>query len=230
MVALAGIERIAVIDDEQNQALAIGELLREFGYEPIVVTNLQFGSVDHLFDYVRDSAAQAVVCDHRLSPKRLAQFPGAEAVARFYKSHLPSVLLTQFRGIDTNQNIREWRPWIPSVIDRQDTMDSAEPVLLGLEKCRKELSGELSPERRSYRSMVEVIDVFHDNVSAADVRVLNWHPLEAVRLPLASIPQALRPNVSPGTFFIAQVNIGAESSDDLFFTNFQLAPTPADLE
>ena len=62
-----------------------------------------------------------------------------------------------------------------------------------------------------------------------DVFVATWHPLIAVRLPVAIIPGHLRQGIEPGKYLLASVNTDAEHSAELFFENFEAAPEPMDL-
>lgn len=227
MVALNQIKRVGVIDDDEAQAEAVGELLSDLGFEPVIITGRYETAVQLADDAV--DRADAIVCDHRLSEYGMAKFYGAEAVAEFFQRGKPSVLLTQYRTTDSNVSIRRWREWIPSVLSRQDTAQSVSPVIHGFERCIRELSGQPPADRKPYRSMVEIVGIGEESEPIADVLISNWRPLEAVRIPVSVIPEDLRRGLRVGTFLIARVNVGATSPEDLFFADFELAPDPVEI-
>lgn len=227
MVALAQIKRVGVIDDDEDQAYAIGELLNDMGLKPHIVRG-QFETPTELVEQTI-GVVDAIVCDHRLSDYGMARFYGAEAVAEYFQRNVPSVLMTQYQTTDSNVSIRRWREWIPSVLSRQDTAQSGAPLVHGLDRCLQELSGHIPSDRRTYRSMIEVAAIGEETEQVADVFISNWRPLEAIRIPTSIIPAHLRRDLQVGTFLIARVNTGTTLAADLFFTDFELAPEPAEL-
>jgi hypothetical protein len=58
--------------------------------------------------------------------------------------------------------------------------------------------------------------------------VPQWNPLKAVRFPSSLLGDFESDDLKSDTLFIANVNIGARSADELFFDNFELAPEPDD--
>ena len=59
-----------------------------------------------------------------------------------------------------------------------------------------------------------------------DAYVPSWNPHQAVRFP-KSLLGSLAEQVTPGSRFFAQVNVGALNPDDLFFRDFEAAPQPS---
>ena len=90
--------------------------------------------------------------------------------------------------------------------------------------CEREIVNAVVPqERRGYRAVLTVKDI----VPKADEKVVKvvitqWNPTEQVGFPLSMLPASLRPRVEVGSFLLATVNTAAESTDDLFFENFEL--------
>ncbi len=83
--AMTGVfsEQVAIINDDPSDRDVWSMQIEEAGYLPVVIeqpTGRAFASVDELLARVEGHAKWAV-CDHRLSPRGMAQFYGAEAVA-----------------------------------------------------------------------------------------------------------------------------------------------------
>ena len=66
------------------------------------------------------------------------------------------------------------------------------------------------------------------NEQVVDAIIPSWNPRWAVRFPVSLIPSGFHDILAPDVAFFAQVNIGAERSDDLYFREFELAPEPDD--
>ncbi len=224
-VADPPIRRVAIIDDNLNDADAMGELVSDAGFEPVVMEP-PFGQMATLLQSVRDRA-DAAVCDHRL--RGLAQFWGAEAVAGLVDQRIPAVLVTQYIDIDADASIRQWRHRVPVLLSRDDA--DPDRIKEGLGLCSREIHGDYLPGRRPWRALVQVDAVSHQaNPAVVDVRIPSWNPHKVVRFPLELVPPPLRSTVVPDAFLFAMVNIGAEDSDDLYFRDFEAAPTPASEE
>jgi len=223
-VAEPEIRRVAVVDDDPSQADVMSELIRDAGYEPIIILGPRFDRVEDLVDKVRESA-DAAVCDHRLQPRGFAGFYGAEAVAALIGLSVPSLLITQFIDIDADVSIRLWRHLVPVLLSR----DEADPdrIVQGLNECIREAHGEHLSTRRPWRALVQVDATNEESGKRViDAHVPSWNPHQAVRFPAALIPQNLQPNLIPGSCFFAKVNIGADRAEDLYFFDFESAPEP----
>ncbi len=218
---------VAVIDDDRRQADTVAELLVDAGLKPVIVPDpwCVIATVDELTAAVK-ARATAAICDHRLSPKGLATFDGAQAVAKLYDERIPALLMTQYAEMDNDVSIRRWRHKVPVVISRDDVDDPA-AIRVSLDLCIRELEGERVPTRRAHRSIVRIAEWNQeDGVDVLDVFVMQWRPHTAVRLPLDCIPEEFRGALKDFPFLIAEVNIEARDSSELFFHNFEAAPQP----
>jgi len=223
VVAEPEIRRVAVVDDDPSQADVMSELIRDAGYEPVIL-GPGFEHVKDLVDKVRESA-DAAVCDHRLQPRGFARFYGAEAVAALVKVNVPSLLITQYIDIDADVSIRLWRHLVPVLLGRDDA--DSDRIVQGLNECIREIRGEHLPSRRPWRTLVQVDETNHESgAQVVDAHIPSWNPHQAVRFPAALIPQQLRSNLAPGICFFAKVNIGADRAEDLHFFDFEPAPEP----
>lgn len=223
VVAEPEIRRIAVVDDDPSQADVMGELVREAGYEPVIL-GPRFDRVEDLVGTIRQSA-DAAICDHRLRPRNFAPFDGAEAVAGLVQEHVPALLVTQYFDIDADVSIRRWRHHVPVLLTRVDA--DPDRISQGLAECAREIRGEHPPGRRPWRTLIQVDATdYESGEQVVDAHVPSWNPHEAVRFPAALVPEPLRARLAPGAFLFAKVNIGAERAEDLYLFDFEEAPEP----
>ena len=218
--------KIALVDDDPNEAIAVGVSLQDAGYEAVPVN--EFGR-----DVARASAhiqmvAQGAVCDHRLTFRGAASFTGAELVSDLYRAGFPAVLISQYLDTDQDVSIRQYRHCIPALLARgiagPDQLSEAITV------CENEIAGYVLPQRRGWRSLVRVVggEIVSNKIVLSAV-VPSWSTEKIVRFPselLLDLQQHLPTDPAQISVirFIAKVNIGADQSRDLFFTDFELAP------
>jgi CheY-like chemotaxis protein len=224
MMAVAEFEirRVAIVDDNLNDAEVMGELVRDAGFEPIVLEP-PFGEISDLLRAVQQQA-DAVVCDHRL--RGLAGFWGAQGVAALIEQRIPALLVTQYIDHDADDTIRRWRQHVPILLSRDDA--DPDRIKEGLGSCIREIQGEYPPGRRPWRALIQIERVTnYSDQSVVEARIPPWNSQEIVRFPLALVPPDLRDKVIADAFLFAMVNIGAEKSEDLYFYDFEAAPDPA---
>ena len=193
---LPAIQRVAVIDDDMDQAEATSLEVEEAGFEPIVIrADPPFQRLEELAAVLTQKQVHGAVCDHRLRPRGFSQFNGAPFAAMLYDSRIPSVLVTQYVDMDFDVSIRVCRRKIPVVLSR-DATDS-ESIKQGLLECAREIDGQVSAFRKPHRSLIRVTDIGNEsNEIVLDVIIPSWNPLRAVRFPLSLIPPSLRQTVA----------------------------------
>ena len=82
----------------------------------------------------------------------------------------------------------------------------------------------MSPEKRLWRSLVRVEKVCGDCI---DVVIPSFNPHEVVKIGIDVIPELHRHRLSePNAHFFANVNIGAEKSEDLVIQFLEIAVRP----
>ncbi len=226
------IHKIAIVDDEPRARETLAEVLELNGFETFMVED-PFTEVDALAKHIQENS-QAVICDHRLSDRGLAQFTGSELMPLLYKSQFPSLLITQYTETDINVSIRKYREMIPIVLERDDLSDISEiadKVNKGFETCSQEFQGIFSSVRRPHRTLIHVMDITTDSgEEVAEVFVPSWNRHRAVRFPVSQVPDDLLSIVrlqleqKKDSWLIARVNTEAKKSDDLYFTLFESAP------
>ena len=225
--------KIAIVDDEQLARETLAETLQLVGFETFIVeVEESFTDVNTLAEHIQANA-QAVICDHRLSDRGLAQFTGAELMPSLYNKQFPSLLITQYTDRDINDSIRKYRDKIPIVLERDELVDLHDidtignKIKRGFETCSQEFQKIMSSIRRPHRTFVQIVSISNGLV---DAFVPSWNPYHAVSFPLSLIPDefsyniASRLNQKDDAWLIACVNTGAEKADDLYFTKFEAAP------
>lgn len=224
--------QVAVIDDDAGLAESTAGIAEEASLVPSIISEAESGfqRPHQLLDFVQASDCTAVICDHRLSPKGLASFTGAEFVASAYDKSLPAVLLSTFAAIDGDTTIKLHRARIPSLLPREEL--DPHTIMDGLKRSESELAGQVVSERKTWRTLVRIESVSKDlEAPAADAVVHTWKPQQAARFPLAiieeeSIRQYLMDNDNWPVRLFAEVNIGCNKPYDLFLHSFEWAPRP----
>jgi hypothetical protein len=223
MIAQILLKKIAIVDDEQDLAEAAEWDVEDAGFESFRV-NDSFIDVDVLASHIEKNA-QGALCDHRLANYGRTNFSGAKLVAALYDRKIPSILITQYTAIDADVSIRKYRRKIPVLLSRDEA--NAATIKKGIEDCILELGGTIPITRIPHRTLLNITHITNEsNEKVIDVIVPSWNPHKAVRLPVALIPHELHSALVVDTWLFADVNTGAEKSDDLYFEHFELTPEP----
>lgn len=222
-LAQIALKKIAIVDDEQDLAEATEWDVEDAGFESFRV-NGSFIDVDVLASHIEKNARGAL-CDHRLANYGRTNFSGAKLVAALYDRKIPSILMSQYTDIDADVSIRKFRRKIPVLLSRDEA--NAANIKKGIEDCILELDGNIPVTRIPHRTLLNITHISNEaNEKVIDVIVPSWNPHKAVRLPVALIPDELHSVLAVDTWLFADVNTGAEKSDDLYFDRFELTPEP----
>ena len=232
MTTLDGGTPVAVIDDVRGYAEIAAGIAEEAGLHPIIISEGDgaFATPSDLLSYFRSTGGTAAICDHRLELTQFAQFSGAEFVARLFRESIPGVLVSTFAAIDDDTSIRLHRASIPYIISRDRLVP--DEIMRGLQRCAAELDGDIPRERVARRTLVRVVNVATaGNTPVVDAIVHTWNPELAVRFPMqvienAEIRRVLERGLDTELRLFAQVNVGCENHDEIFFKAFEFAPEP----
>jgi hypothetical protein len=220
--------KIVIIDDEKDFAETAAWEVEDAGYEPILIVG-SFKEIDDLVSQIPEDT-YGVLCDHRLGKSGFASFYGSELVAALYDRKIPALLDTQFYDMDSDISIRKHRHKIPILLNK-DNID-ASSIKAGIKVCLLEFYGNVASDRKPYRNIVRLVDVNKESgEEVVDAIIPSWNPRKAVRLPSSLIHEWIldfQPEI--GTRLIANVNTGAENPEDLYFTNFEIAPEPEEID
>lgn len=207
------INRIFVIDDDTESRNGFGLTVEEMSVE----TELQNDKVESLEAFISNLGNNdAVVSDHHLR-KASNYFPtnGAEFISKCFEKSVPSVLVTKWE-IDFYYEIRPYKRNIPVVLKPDEF--NPDTLAYALEACIREFKGDISPSRKTWKTLVRV-----DDADDKDVLVIlpSWNINIGVRLKLSEIPAQYHKMIAPDFRFTAEVNIEADQPFELFFNNWQ---------
>lgn len=208
--------RIAIVDDDkavrENYGMSVDELnlqsVKETGPLPLLEEFIELTTMH----------ADAAVCDFKLRVKNYALFDGAELVARWFDRGFPALLCTKWDRASVDE-LRRFRARIPVMLRPADL--DPDRIVSGLAICIRELKGDRLNSRKSYRTLVRVEEVTTERLRYAYLVVPAWNPNEVVRVLLSDIPQALHASVRSEARLYAEVNLGAESYEDIFFRSWE---------
>jgi hypothetical protein len=224
---------VAIVNDDASYRDIWSLQVVEAGYQPYVVEppkGRSFTSLPQLLKEVEHNARFAVI-DHRLASRNFAQFTGAAAAAALYDRHKTApVLVTTFEQIDADTTIRLYRSKVPVLVSAADFGISDSIDRWFAASAEETLDRRLPPERRPWRTIVQVEAISNEaGKNVVDAIVPGWNPDIRVRFPVELVRSSLRRYAKTGVAFFAMVNTGAYRQEDLFFTDFELAPE-ADVE
>ena len=225
----SGKNKIVIIDDEKDFAEAAAWEVEYAGYEPILIVEGSFKEINDLVSQISKDV-YGVLCDQRLRKSGFANFDGSDLVATLYDQRIPAILNTQFYEMDKDVPIRKHRHKIPVLLSKSNLDEFT--IKAGIETCLSEFNGTFANDRKPYRNIVRVIDFdekYKEDI--VDVIIPSWKPDTPVPLPLSLIREWIldfQPQI--GTRLIANVNSGAENPEDLYFTDFEIAPKPEKID
>ena len=220
--------RVAIVDDDPQNRETLAEAVTDADLEPFLVEN-PLRSLDELVRIV-EREAQAAVLDHRLSPGNLADFTGAEGVAKLYERQIPALLVTGYSLQAELRSIVKYRSRIPVFLSHLE----ADVVKESIAKCIREFNSDYDPARRPTQTVLQVAEIDRDTTPPLVYLVISsWDPNEWVAVPDVLFPQELRDGVSVGRRYVALVNTAAAQVEDLYLTTIReigdLEPRYADL-
>ncbi len=219
MLELGGrrIETVAIVDDDPKSRDSLAMCVDDSPIKPFPLGG-PLGSIEAVYRLIQ-SEAQGCICDHQLQTRGpYARFSGAELAAWNNRHGLPSVLCTRFIESDTQMPlIRGYLKDLP-VLRRPEQLEEPEHILEALEVCVAELSGSLTPERRSWRTqvVVEQLDAMDRTLS---VSLPAWQVDDPVRVRIDDVPAGLRDRLKIGFWTFVRANVG-ESQPELLYIDW----------
>jgi CheY-like chemotaxis protein len=219
-------KRVLVVDDDEEGREDLMDSLRDLNFEPLEVTGMFDNRLDDLIAEIEAQNPNFVICDHRLQPKQLAQFPGVDVVKRLVSHKRPAMLLTMFASTD-RLALRQSRFQVPVIVER----DNFKPARVEeyFEICHREINQNPVDERKPHRSLIRIENVATDR-QHIDAVIPSWRPEHAVPIPLECIAPQLHNELSSGAYLLGYINLGATSEDELYFHEVnEFAPAPKEL-
>ncbi|MGW0757230.1 hypothetical protein ACWD1Y_12190 [Streptomyces sp. NPDC002814] len=215
--------RVAVVDDDPEEAYATGMVLRLAGFEPVEISP-EREKPEQMLKRVTDSCVAAVF-DHRLNGRLNVPFDGAELASLASRRGFPAVLSSTYISRDQSTTIRLRRADIPCLLDKDE--QSAETIQSAFEAIVAEFHGNAPRARLALPTVIEVLGVHtNEEMPTAEVVVPAWRPSVAIQLPTELITRDTGISLEdlPNRWLEAEVNCHAERERDLFFRKFSPSP------
>lgn len=208
------IERVLILDDDIGARMAYSYSIQDLNLEPIRVDGPLLTIQGFLATI--PNGAEAVICDHHLRKRQYANFDGAETVAALYCKKIPAVLYTRYE--DIIDDIRPYRQYIPAMLAPDFEPES---LVHGFRQCIEEFGQIFRPSRRPWRALVRV-ERIEEERSLVHVVIPAWDPDTVIRYPMEFLPEAMRNRLNVQLRFHAQINLGAETRDELYFKDWEV--------
>jgi hypothetical protein len=220
--------RIAIFEDDQMNRERLSGLVTLCGGVAVPV-NPPAPNLNMLKAYLADQSINLVICDHHLSQRGdYAPYFGAQAVAESYRHGIGGILVTAYERDDAEVSLRLYRRQIPALIRSPDDLNRSNLQTALLHAENEVQNYQLTRERIPHRTIMTVLRVdLRGTLKIVKVMMSQWSSLQEIGFPLDLIPVKLRSAVKPGSLLIAQVNIEAARSEDLFFDGFESPDTNA---
>lgn len=217
VIGLKNIDSVAVVDDTDDGRDTIVDDLADGNFKPIALS----GPFENLQSLMKSLYGKfdAAVLDHHLNTNNYAGCTGAEAAEQLYKKRVPAVIVTSWSDADIGL-IRQHRRWVPALLARD--LADPEAISRGFEQCISEFADKFLPTRKPWQTLVRIEEVRIKEGLVYCV-VPSWNSEKVVSFPLIQLPADLRAKVGPDMRLLAQVNIGAEHQDELYFDEFRPA-------
>lgn len=224
-MATAFANRVLVIDDDLEGRDQLMDELRDFDIEPLTVDGPYGQDINRMLGDIGRLKPSFVICDHKLQSAGLASFYGSEVVGRLLAGQMPAMLLTMYQSTE-RLDLRAVRSDLPVVMARDEFQ--VERIQDYFQTCVREINDAPVETRRPHRVLIRVDEVPENEVPPRiDAVIPSWSPDRAVAIPRSSINRGIVECIRAGTYLLGEVNIGAETEDDLYFRNIdEIVPPP----
>jgi hypothetical protein len=214
------IARVSIVDDDKYSRESYGLPLEEMDIEAIPRAG-PLGDADALAASLPQES-DALLCDHHLRKRNYATFNGGALVEKCYARGFPAILCTGYEKADILE-LRKFRRSIPVLLKPSEL--SPDSLLTGFDVVVRELNGTFRPERKPWRTLVRIEEVVDDppGIETCYATIPGWRPDEVTTLRVNDLPdevqRVIRTTGAPRLH--ARVNIGAETQEELFFTDWE---------
>ena len=209
------LHRIAVVDDDASVRASYVEALADLDIEPVEILGLQGDASTAWESAIK--GCDAVVTDLVLKRSGYAPFNGGMLAVECGRRRIPSILCTSYTDVN-HELLRRERRHVAAILP-QSHFD-LDPIRDGLRRSIGELEGRFIPERRPWRTQVEIVDAA-DGADYVWVIVMGRSPNEKAKVYTSELPDGIRQCVQPGIILHALVNTGAKSAQDLYFDEWE---------
>ncbi len=217
IIANTVIERVEIVDDDPDARDAYRYNLDDMQLIPVLADKPKYNNLSQFVSTIR-SEAHAAICDYHLSTRNFATFNGGETVALLYKQKFPAILCTRFYKSDLD-SLRSLLPYIPVLLTPSEL--EPETIEQGFRKCIEEFTGQFRPSRQPWRTLIRV-EEYDASRKIMHVVIPAWDTNQTVGLQIQDVSSEIQQRILDGhEHFHAQVNLGAETYEDLYFTEWE---------
>lgn len=216
------VERVLVVDDDPAERRGHTWLLEDGHFEPVP----EDGPLDgDPLKYAQRAAldgsdVQAALCDQRLGIRaNYATYLGSDIVRAWYHMSFPAVLCTRWEDAAIN-DIRPLRRWIPALLNYDDLHEDPDNFVRACEECVHEFDVGFRAHREPWRAQIVVADV-DDERRHFWFEVPSWEQSTLIRYRAEDVPEEIRESLQVDYRLFAQVNLGAERHEDLYFDRWE---------
>lgn len=211
------IERVEIVDDDPDARDAYRYNLIDMQLVPVLADKPKYNDLNEFVSIIR-TESQAAICDYHLSTRNFASFSGGETVAELYRHQFPAILCTRFYRSDLD-NLRPLMPYIPVLLAPNDL--EPETIEQGFRSCIEEFNGQFRPSRQPWRTLIRIED-YDKSRRVLHVVIPAWDAKQTVGLQIQDVSGEVRKRIEAGQeHFHAQVNLGAETYEGLYFTGWE---------
>jgi hypothetical protein len=211
------IERVEIVDDDPDARDAYRYNIIDMKLVPVLADKPKYNNLNEFISIIRTDS-QAAICDYHLSTRNYASFNGGEAVAELYRRRFPAILCTRFYKSDLD-NLRSLLPYIPVLLTPNDL--EPETIEQGFRKCIEEFNGQFRSSRQPWRTLVR-IEEYDKTREVLHVVIPAWDANQTIGLQIQDVSNEIQQRILEGhEHFHAQVNLGAETYEDLYFTAWE---------
>lgn len=216
MTPAATVESVAIVDDQPAARDVLKFVVVDANFEPKPIEG-PLPALEKFADQLV-ATADSAVCDQLLMTREYAKFNGAELVSVLYDRKFPAVLCTDYEDTMAD-DIRRYRSKVPVLLRPAELTEDS--LAQSLEVCIRELDCGYSAKRKPWRAQIRILDAELDR-NRVYVEVPAWSD-QMIRLDSTDIPVDITARFTPEFRCFAEVNLGAEKPEELFFRSWELA-------
>jgi len=205
--------RIAAIDDQAASVQMLSTAIEDYLEAQAVPFDRTPATPDSVSRWVKDAKIDGVLIDQDLRKGNFSPSSGMEIAAELFKRRCPTVLTTMHQIADLQDGIW-YRRYLPAFLSKA----RLENVEKEMQRATAEVHGQVADERKAYRTVIRVDDV---DAQKALLIVPAFSPSEWITVSTRALESRLKKNVAAGMRFMAEVNIGAQSRDELFISEVE---------
>ena len=210
------LNRIAAIDDDASNRASMADWIDNlFGAESVQLENAPV-TTKSIADWVRECKIDAVIIDHKLTRNGYSLSNGLVIASELALLKIPTVLATSYERSEIKEYVWYGRD-VPAVV-RKGNYESELPSAMELAFGYVQ-GGVFTRETEPFPTIVRVDSLDEDE---AGLIISAFSPEQGILVRRAELKVRLGCEIQIDLRFLAETNIGAASSDDLYLSNLRV--------